>query len=134
MGYAAVAGLVSGQSPEAFPFIVVEGHAVGSISTSYLSLSRVSRQVAYALVDADCADHPIPVVVGAGQVVITFRWRNKKDRCGLAGLNDDVRAAICKQALVLDGSGFKEGGCGEFVHVFAVIFQVEPIRLPVLER
>ena len=48
-------------------------------------------------IDRNRADHAIPVVVGAGQLILSLGRRDQQDPDGFARLHDDVGAAVRQQ-------------------------------------
>jgi hypothetical protein len=80
-------------------------------------------------VHTDAAGHAIPVVVGAGEVILSLWWGYQQDADRLARLDHDVGAAIGKQALVAHCRGLQESRRGELVQILAMVFQTQFVGL-----
>src|SRR5271166_107856 len=59
-----------------------------------------ARATTGALIDRNFPDHPVPIMIGAAQVVLTLGAGDQKDTNGRSGLHHDIRPAIRQQALV----------------------------------
>lgn len=86
-----------------------------------------------ALLDDNAADHPIPIMIGASQVVCARLARGQENIFALTRLHHDLGALVIEHVGIVDFGGGEKYRRGEFVGFFAVVLKVQTIVHVVLE-
>ena len=82
------------------------------------------RHFCVGLFDRDPADHAVPVVVGAAQVIGAGAVRREEKVFRFAGLHQHLRVFAVENIGVIDRGGGQKCRRGEFVSFLAAILQV----------
>src|SRR5271165_5995295 len=75
----------------------------------------------------DSADHAVPIVVAAAQVIGSGRAGGKKDVLAFAGLHDDFSVFAIERFRIVELCRGEERRRRKFVELLAMVFKMQPV-------